>query len=119
MSEHGFFGLHSAIAARIAVWVGLCVSLATLSAAEPKDRPDHAPAVAFVGLHGGVFGILKGMAGETGLRLEYVTDEQIAKEEVDLSRYQIVFLQHVRGEDADHYQRLVLAAKARTACRDL
>ena len=32
---------------------------------------------------------------------------------VDLARYRLVFLQHVRGEDRDHYERLVLSAKNR------
>ena len=114
MSEHCVFGLRCASAARIAVLLGLCALLAPLPAAEPQLRPSGAPRIAFVGLHGGVFEILKAKAGETGLQLEYVTDAQIAAETVDLSRYQIVFLQHVRGEDAEHYQRLVLAAKART-----
>jgi len=69
--------------------------------------------VAFTGLHGGVFEVLQRLASQAGLRVEYVTDAQIAAEAVDLSGYRIVFIQHARGEDADHYQRLILAAKAR------
>ena len=80
-------------AAPIAALAGLCVFLGSLSAAEPKDRVDGngmPRRVAFVGLHGGVFEILKGLAGPSSLRVEYVTDEQIAAEAVDLSRYQLV-----------------------------
>ena len=69
--------------------------------------------IAFVGLHGGVFEVLQSLAGEIGLQLDYLTDEQIHDEAVDLARYRLVFLQHVRGEDRDHYQRLVLSARNR------
>ena len=47
--------------------------------------------------------------------MDYLTDEQIHDESVDLARYRLVFLQHVRGEDRDHYERLLLSAKNRNA----
>ena len=45
--------------------------------------------------------------------MDYLSDEQIRQETVDLARYQVVLLQHVRGEDQDHYQRLIASAKQR------
>ncbi|HID78269.1 MAG TPA: hypothetical protein EYP56_20035, partial [Planctomycetaceae bacterium] len=81
--------------------------------AHRTDRPADGPAIAFVGLHGGVFEQLERFESELGVRLEYIKDEQIAAEAVDLAAYQIVFLQHVRGEDRDHYRKLVASAKER------
>ncbi len=96
----------------------LCVCLGPLAAAEPKspagqDQHEGPPRIAFVGLHGGVFEVLQSFAGELGLSMDYLTDEQIHDEAVDLARYRLVFLQHARGEDRDHLQRLVLSAKNR------
>ena len=103
----------------------LCVCLGPLAAAEPKsptgqDQHEGPPRIAFVGLHGGVFEVLQSFAGELGLSMDYLTDEQIHDEAVDLARYRLVFLQHARGEDRDHLQRLVLSAKnrQRRAARD-
>ena len=73
------------------------------------------PRIAFVGLHGGVFEALQSFAGEAGLQLDYLTDEQIHDEAVDLARYRIIFLQQVRGEDGERFGRLVLSARNRLA----
>ena len=69
--------------------------------------------VAFVGLHGGIFEVLKRYEGELKLQLHYVRDEQVAQEKVDFAAYRIVLLQHVRREDRDHWRRLIQAAKKR------
>ena len=81
--------------------------------ARPADQHGRPPRIAFVGLHGGVFEVLQSFAGELGLSMDYLTDEQIHDEAVDLARYRLVFLQHARGEDRDHLQRLILSAKNR------
>jgi len=69
--------------------------------------------IAFVGLHGGIFEVLKRYEGELKLQLEYVRDEEIAQEKVDFAAYRVVFLQHVRREDRDHWRRLLREAKKR------
>jgi len=77
------------------------------AAAAPANR------IAFVGLHGGIFEVLQRFEPELGLQLEYLQDAAIANEQVDLSAYRAVFLQHLRGEDREHYRRLIVAAKKR------
>ncbi len=79
----------------------------------PRSAVSSPARLAFVGLHGGIFEVLKGYEGELGLQLEYVSDEQIAQEKVDFAAYRIVFLQHVRREDRDHWRRLIREAKKR------
>ena len=69
--------------------------------------------LAFVGLHGGVFDVLMQFAGELDLDLRYVTDRLIEEDQVDFAQFDIVFLQHVRREDRDHYITLLRAAKQR------
>ncbi len=69
------------------------------------------PRIAFIGLHGGVFEQLQGFAKERGLSLDYLSDEQVARKEGDLSKYRLVFIQHTRGEDRENYRALFLAGK--------
>ena len=109
MSKHPVFRFCLVIAAFSAGWASLAAAPPS-----PAGRPtwEHRR-IAFVGLHGGVFEVLQSFAGEIGLSLDYLTDEQIHDEAVDLARYRLVFLQHVRGEDRDRCQRLVLSAKNR------
>ncbi len=76
------------------------------------DVPDVAR-IAFVGLHGGVFEALQRFAPELKLRLDYLKDTQLAEEQVDLSVYQLVFLQHLRREDREQYHRLIVSARKR------
>ncbi len=76
-------------------------------------QPPAGPAIAFVGLHGGVFEQLKRFEKQLHVRLEYIEDQQITDEQTDFASYEVVFLQHVRGEDRDHYRRLIAAAKQR------
>lgn len=73
-------------------------------------RPER---LAFIGLHGGVFEVLKRSEKEAGLCLDYIADERIADEEVDLAAYRVVFLQHIRDEDREHYRKLIESAKRR------
>jgi len=69
--------------------------------------------IAFVGLHGGLFEVFKLFETESGLQLDYLTDEQLSTEKVDLAAYRVVFLQHLRGEDRAQYRRLITSAKNR------
>ncbi len=100
-----------AVAAAIALLgLGDCAGLEGRAAG-----PDDAlPRLAFVGLHGGVFEALQPLAADVGLRVEYLTDEQIHGETVNLARYRLVFLQHTRADDREPLQRLILAGRQRT-----
>ncbi len=86
-----------------------------IAAGKPIDKATVSAAerIAFVGLHGGVFEVFKQFEPELKLRLDYLTDEQLAKEQVDLAQYQIVFLQHLRRENREQYRRLIASAKKR------
>jgi len=89
---------------------------ATVGEAEKQIGDADAPAfdrIAFVGLHGGLFEVLQRFEPELGLRLDYLKDDQLSKEEVDLSVYRVVFIQHLRGEDRAQYRRLIVSAKER------
>ncbi|MGO9114151.1 MAG: cobaltochelatase subunit CobN [Thermoguttaceae bacterium] len=88
-------------------------AVARLPAEDGARAPGHDARIAFVGLHGGVFEVLQSFGGQLGLQMDYLSDEQIRQEAVDLARYRVVLLQHVRGEDRDHYQRLIASAKQR------
>tara|TARA_R110002111_G_scaffold18931_2_gene46223 strand:- start:40892 stop:45061 length:4170 start_codon:yes stop_codon:yes gene_type:complete len=67
--------------------------------------------LAFIGLHGGIFEILKRYEEDYRLQLDYFTDEQLASGTVNFSPYRIVFFQHVRGEDRDLYRKLITAGR--------
>ncbi|MEZ6045254.1 MAG: hypothetical protein R3C11_06660 [Planctomycetaceae bacterium] len=69
------------------------------------------PRIAFIGLHGGVFDVLKRYEDDYPLRLEYLEDEQLAEESTDFSRYAMVLIQHARGEDRDQYRQLIKEGK--------
>ncbi|MFQ5654256.1 MAG: cobaltochelatase subunit CobN, partial [Planctomycetota bacterium] len=84
--------------------------LLLLLAGAPEEGRER---LAFVGLHGGVFEQLKKFEAELEVELEYLSDERIASEDVDLARYRIVFLQHLRNERRDAYRRLIRSAKKR------
>lgn len=88
--------------------------LALLASADKASAEDEAaPRVAFVGLHGGVFEVFQHFEPELQLEMDYLSDRQLSQEQVDLARYQVVFLQHLRTEDRDHYRRLIAAARER------
>ncbi len=78
-----------------------------------KAALDGPPAMAFVGLHGGVFAKLKAYEKELGVRLDYVSDEEIAAGKAEFARYRIVFLQHVRAELKSRYRELLSSARKR------
>lgn len=67
--------------------------------------------LAFIGLHGGIFDILKRYEDDYQLQLDYFTDEQLTSGTVDFTPYQIVFFQHVRGQDRDHYRKLISSGR--------
>lgn len=96
------------IAFALVVLGGLAPSLGAESHAV-----NESPIVAFVGLHGGVFDSLKRYEGQVGLALEYINDDAIANETVDLARYRFVFLQHTRDEDREHLAKLITAGRNR------
>ncbi len=52
-------------------------------------------------------------AANSACRWTISATNKSTRETVDFARYQVVLLQHVRGEDRDHYQRLIAAAKQR------
>jgi cobaltochelatase CobN len=84
---------------------------AATSPADPAPGSTVVQRIAFVGLHGGVFQRLKQFETDFALRIEYVTDDQLSKAEVDLSTYELVFFQHTRNEDRQQYLRLITIAK--------
>ena len=70
----------------------------------PRWRQALPPRIAFVGLHGGVFEVLQSFAGEARLADGLPHRRANPRRSVDLARYRLVFLQHVRGEDGEHYR---------------
>ena len=69
------------------------------------------PQLAFVGLHGGVFEQLQELAPQAGVAVEFINDDRIAAGDVDFSIYRAVYLQHVREEDREQFQKLLTASK--------
>lgn len=93
------------------LWL-LLVTLAPGALADPTSPPAP-PRLAFVGLHGGVFEVLKPFEAELAVRLDYVTDEQIAARRADFSGFAAVFLQHLRPQDTDALRAGLAAARAK------
>jgi len=119
---------------RFIYWVllSLVLILSPLNAAPPlpaqkpvpetKTSPQANPGVqrlAFVGLHGGIFEILKRFEEDYQLQLDYFTDEQLASGTVDFSPYRIVFFQHVRGQESRPLpQADILGTKAKSGIKN-
>ena len=127
-SFSGYFVNHFSTITRFGLAVTIVAGLfVSVTAAQEEEKPvplkekertkegreENGEKLAFVGLHGGVFEQLKKFEKELGVRLEYLSDERIAKEEVDLASYRVVFLQHIREAARDQYKRLVTSAKKR------
>lgn len=102
----------------LALFLWLCVASSGQARADdsPSVRPPAtgaSPRLAFVGLHGGVFEAFQQFEEQLDLRLDYIADAQIAREQVDLADYQVVLLQHTREEHRDEYRRLITSAQER------
>ncbi|SIO59444.1 cobaltochelatase CobN subunit [Singulisphaera sp. GP187] len=93
--------------------LGILIGLLMVLGEAPawSQFPQDAPRIAFIGLHGGVFETLESFAKGLNLRVEYISDDQIAQKASDLSVYRLVFIQHTREEDQDAYRDQFLAAK--------
>ncbi len=116
--------------ARWAVGLAMCCALSQAAKGQTAPKPQELEPVlesqstdstnassrdkiAFVGLHGGLFKGFKRFETEVGLQIDYLTDEQLSKEQVDLAVYRLVFLQHLRAEDREQYRRLIASARKR------
>lgn len=84
---------------------------ASIDGAEGDAGNSGVDRIAFIGLHGGIFEVLQQFEKELNLQIDYLTDVQIAHEEVNLADYRIVFLQHLRDEDREHYRKLITSAR--------
>lgn len=69
--------------------------------------------VALIGLHGGVFDSLREFAPRLDVDFTYVTDQQLEKGDVDLAPFDLVLIEHVRGEAAASYRKAFESAHAR------
>ncbi len=118
--------------ARLAVGLAVCCAFCQAARGQTKTAPQKQTPVAathpignadvsdveriaFVGLHGGLLEVFKRFETEAGLQIDYLTDEQLSKEKVDLAVYRVVFLQHLRGEDREQYRRLISTARKRNS----
>lgn len=88
-------------------WVILCVLLG-FGQAEAAENT-----IAFMGLHGGVFEQIKPFEKDLNVRLDYLTDQKVVNEKVDLASYPVILVQHLRSEDRTRYQKLFTSAKTR------
>lgn len=78
--------------------------------AVPAQSADR-PRLGFVGLHGGMFELIERHAADLKLDVEYLDDDAIARDEVDFSRFDIVYLQHLRDECREAYDRAFRKAR--------
>ncbi len=69
---------------------------------EPTQKRD----IAFIGLHGGLFSPLQKAATVLGLKIAYISDEEIQSESVNFASFRLVVIQHARSELLDHYRKL-------------
>jgi len=81
--------------------------------AQTVEESPRNPRIAFSGLHGGVFERLKDFAGSVGMDVDFVNDEQIGEESIDLGQFDLFVLQHIRDEYKAQYGRLIESARER------
>ncbi|MCB9554285.1 MAG: cobaltochelatase subunit CobN [Myxococcales bacterium] len=91
------------------LWL-LAAALALPAAAQPPPEPPIA--MAFVGLHGGVYDLVEQAAPPLGVTPRYLTDAAIADGTADLAGVRFIYLQHLRAEDTARYEALFGAAHA-------
>ncbi len=72
---------------------------------------DSPAVIACIGLHGGVHAELEKAGKDHKVSFEYLTDVQLATQEIDFSRFSLVLIEHLRSEDRDKVRALFLAAK--------
>ena len=67
----------------------------------------------FYGLHGGTFDAIKPFGGPLAIELVYFSDADLHRPDCDFTKYDVVFLQHLRSEDKEHFERLLRQARAK------
>ena len=100
---------------RVLLLLALCVlgPLPSHAAATVQDgEPESGLRFGFVGLHGGVFDVLRTFEQPLNLPLVYFSDEELRRDGFDFHGVDIVFLQHLRAEDKDRYVTLLNSARA-------
>ncbi|HID30832.1 MAG TPA: cobaltochelatase subunit CobN, partial [Desulfobacterales bacterium] len=60
-----------------------------------------------------MFDILKSYERELDVRLVYLSDQLFQKDDLDVSGYKVIFLQHLRSEHRDRYRKIFSSAKER------
>lgn len=93
------------------------LSLLPLLVVDPPNTQNKGGDIAFVGLHGGMFEVLRKESKELDLKIAYIDDQAIQRQQVDFSSFRLVVVQHVRSEWRDQYR--ILFRRAKTARRDL
>ncbi|MBL4883120.1 MAG: cobaltochelatase subunit CobN, partial [Planctomycetaceae bacterium] len=97
--------------------VGLLLCFFFCQAAEGEEKAASQPEssvrnrIAFVGLHGGIFDVLKRYEKDVDLQIDYLKDEDFSAKQVDLAKYRVIFLQHLRREDREHYRPMITSAR--------
>ncbi|MCA9188237.1 MAG: cobaltochelatase subunit CobN, partial [Planctomycetales bacterium] len=81
----------------------------------PRKQSANVCRVAFVGLHGGMFDVIRRFAGEAGVEVDYIRDEQILEGAVPSVPYAAVFVQHVRDDHRDQYRDFVTTVTRQNA----
>ena len=100
----------------LAVGLLLCYFFCQAAQGEEQATAPRKPAsiqtrIAFVGLHGGIFDVLKRYEKDVNLQIDYLKDEDFSANQMDLAKYRVIFLQHLRREDREHYRRLFTSAR--------
>ena len=67
----------------------------------------------FVGLHGGMFDRLRSFEQVAGVKVVYLTDEDLSKKDQDLSSLDLIFLQHLPADKKERLLALLSGARAR------
>lgn len=80
--------------------------------AQDVQRPESPIRMGFVGLHGGVFDVLKTSEDALNVQLSYYSDACIRSPACTFTNLDIIFFQHVRTEDKVRYETLIGAAHA-------
>lgn len=98
--------------------LGLCACIAVFSAIQPfvfaqdGQRREAPIRMGFVGLHGGVFDVLKTSEAALNVQLSYYSDACIRSPACTFTNLDIVFFQHIRTADKSRYEALLGAAYA-------
>jgi CobN/magnesium chelatase len=90
---------------RLTGWKAVLVFGVCLLGSTAARAQDPAPRFGFLGLHGGVYEQFESVAPGLGVEVEALDEDFLSGADLDLSGFDVVFLQHLRSSDRERLQQ--------------